>query len=175
MSIECRSYLPDWRPGHKYRESYSARAAEGGVLRDLIHEIDYAGWLYGWPRKVSGRALNLGRLGIKSEELAEAAWVTDGRYSVTVGLDYLTRPTRRRMTASGERGTLDWDGVAGTVTLTLVGESPVRLKFKDDRDGWYRAQAQAFLTALRGGSPGNLASGVDGVRALRICDEVRRS
>lgn len=175
VRIECRSYLPDWRPGRPYRASYSARAADGGVLRDLIHEIDYAGWLYGWPREVSGRALNLGRLGIASEELAEAAWVTDGRCSVTVGLDYLTRPTRRRMTASGERGTLDWDGVAGTATLTPAGKAPVRLKFNDDRDGWYRAQARAFLAAARGGARGQLATGEDGVRALRICDEVRRS
>jgi predicted dehydrogenase len=175
VSVECRSYLPDWRPGHAYRDSYSARAAEGGVLRDLIHEIDYAGWLYGWPRKVSGRALNLGRLGIMSEELAEAAWVTDGRCSVTVGLDYLTRPTRRRMTASGERGTLAWDGVAGTVILTPAGKAPVRFTVKDDRDGWYRAQAKAFLAAASGGARGNLATGEDGVRALRICDEVRRS
>jgi predicted dehydrogenase len=175
VQIECRSYLPDWRPGRPYRDGYSARAAEGGVLRDLIHEIDYAGWLYGWPRKVSGRALNLGRLGIASEEIAEASWVTSGRCSVTVGLDYLTRPTRRRMTAAGERGTLEWDGVSGAIVLTMPAKAPIRLAVKDDRDGWYRAQAKAFLAAARGGARGNLATGEDGVRALLICDEVRRS
>ncbi len=38
----AQSWLPDWRPDRDYRESYSARLDEGGVLRDLVHEIDYA-------------------------------------------------------------------------------------------------------------------------------------
>jgi predicted dehydrogenase len=74
VRIECQSYLPDWRPGRPYRDSYSARSDEGGVLRDLVHEIDYAGWLYGWPASVQARLRNLGTLGIAAEELAELTW-----------------------------------------------------------------------------------------------------
>ena len=59
VRIECQSYLPEWRPGRAYQESYSARAGEGGVLRDLIHEIDYAGWLFGWPVALHAKVRNL--------------------------------------------------------------------------------------------------------------------
>ncbi len=68
VRIECQSYLPDWRPARDYRESYSARPDEGGVLRDLIYEIDYAGWLFGWPCALQAKVKNLGRLGINADE-----------------------------------------------------------------------------------------------------------
>ena len=42
VQIECQSYLPDWRAERGYRDSYSSRSIEGGALRDLLHEIDYA-------------------------------------------------------------------------------------------------------------------------------------
>ena len=49
VRVECQSWLPYWRPERDYRESYSARADEGGVLRDLVHELDYAIWAFGGP------------------------------------------------------------------------------------------------------------------------------
>ena len=73
VRIKCQSYLPDWRPSRPYHEAYSARAGEGGVLRDLIHEIDYAGWLYGWPRSLVASVRNQGRLGIAADEAAAPA------------------------------------------------------------------------------------------------------
>ena len=48
VRIECRSFLPDWRPDQDYRQSASARKElGGGVLLELSHEIDYANWLFG--------------------------------------------------------------------------------------------------------------------------------
>ena len=173
VRIECQSYLPDWRPSRPYRESYSARAEEGGVLRDLIHEIDYAGWLFGWPAAVRGRAKNLGRLGIQAEETADAFWEIQGGGAVSLHLDYLTRPTRRRMTAAGERGSLEWDGVEGTVTLLLEGTEKQVVHSSQTRDEMFLAQADAVLKAVRGTGDPRLTSGEDGVRALAICDAVR--
>ncbi|MBT3748588.1 MAG: Gfo/Idh/MocA family oxidoreductase, partial [Bacteroidetes bacterium] len=43
-------YLPDWRPGKNYSEIYSAKKElGGGVVFDLIHEIDIACDLFGVP------------------------------------------------------------------------------------------------------------------------------
>ena len=76
VRIECQSYLPAWRPDRDYRQSYSARAEEGGVLLDLIHEIDYAVWLFGAPSEGPAQLRNSGRLGIQSEEAADLHWQT---------------------------------------------------------------------------------------------------
>lgn len=173
VHAECRSYLPGWRPERDYKTGYSADAAQGGVLRDLVHEIDYCGWLFGFADDVSGSCANLGRLGIASEETAELRWRLPGGGAVTIGLDYLTRAPRRRLAVHGERGTLEWDAIAGTSTLTLPGKAPLVETAAEDVDARFRAQAEAFLGALDGRADERLASLEDGVRALAACDAAR--
>ena len=53
VNICCQSYLPDWRPSRDYKESYSASVEQGGVVRDLVHEIDYCNYLFGLPKTES--------------------------------------------------------------------------------------------------------------------------
>lgn len=175
VHIECRSYLPDWRPNRPYQDSYSARADEGGVLRDLIHEIDYAGWLFGWPGAVQAKVRNLGRLGIAADETADLLWETKAGAVVSIGLDYLSRPARRRMQASGEHGTLEWDGIAQKVVLALAGEPVQERASAQARNEMFLAQAQAFLWACQSETDTQLATLEDGVRALAVCDAARRA
>jgi predicted dehydrogenase len=172
--VECRSYLPDWRPTRPYQHSYSARAEDGGVLRDLIHEVDYAGWLFGWPNIVDARLGNSGILGIASEEWAELLWDIPGG-AVSVGLDYLSRVPRRGARVQGKKGALELDVVAQTVTLTLAGAAPKTETVVQPRDGAFEAQARAFLGALEGKTDDRLATLEDGWRAVAACDAARAS
>lgn len=174
VRVECQSYLPDWRPAARYQDSYAARRREGGVLLDLIHEIDYTTWLFGWPDRVQARLRNLGRLGIVEEEMADVTWETPTGAAVSISLDYLTRPPRRRLRASGEHGTIEWDGLTGTVSVALAQAAPTVLRSSQLRDDMFRLQAQAFLEACRnGGADPRLASAEEGVRALAVCDAAR--
>ncbi len=170
---ECRSFLPDWRPGRDHRTGYAAESAQGGVLRELIHEIDYCGWIFGFSDAPSGSCANLGRLGIASEEVAEVAWRLAGGGSLSIGLDFLTRAARRRLAVHGEHGSLEWDAVAGSSVLTLAGKAPLVETAAEDADARFRAQAAAFIASLDGRADERLASLDDGVRALAICDAVR--
>jgi predicted dehydrogenase len=175
VRIECQSYLPDWRPSRPYRDSYSARAEEGGVLRDLIHEIDYAGWLFGWPEALQATVANTGRLGIEADDAADLLWRSGDGMTVSLRLDYLSRTTRRRLVVCGSRGSLEWDLPGGTVTIGHDGAAPVVHSVEEGRDDMYLAQDAAFLEATRAAFHPSLATADDGARALAICDAARRA
>jgi predicted dehydrogenase len=172
--IACHSYLPEWRPQRDYRDGYAARAADGGVLRDLVHEIDYAAWLFGWPTAVQASVRNLGRLQIASDEAADLWWTTADGLGVSISLDYLSHPSRRRVTVLGEHGTLEWDGIRGAVTVAIRGRGESVIEDDQSRDQTFAAQAAAFLAATQGGGwDPRLATAADGVRALSVCDAAR--
>lgn len=175
VRIECQSYLPDWRPYRPYHESYSARAEEGGVLRDLVHEIDYAGAIFGWPKAVQARVRNLGRLGIKADEVADLLWETEDGCLVSLSLDYLSRLPRRRVRAAGEWGTLEWDGIENTVTVSLAGRPVEVVESSQTRDEMFLEQARAFVHASQGVWDPRLATGEEGVKALAVCDAARQA
>lgn len=174
VRIECQSFLPDWRPQRPYKESYSARAGEGGVLRDLIHEIDYASWIFGWPSTVQARVRNIGRIGIEADEACDLNWELANGCLVSTALDYLTRPGHRWMRAFGEAGTLIWDGFRDTVTIA-AGSGEETFQFNQTRNDMVLKQDLAFTAACEGKVDPRLATCEDGFRALAICDAARRA
>jgi predicted dehydrogenase len=165
VRIVCQSYLPDWRPDRDYRASYSARADEGGVLRDLSHEIDYATWLFGCPARVNATFSATSRLGIQAEEAADLVWTTPSAATVSVRLDYLTRRARRSLLAQGARGEIEWDAVAGTVR---VNDEVVAIAH--DRDAMMQRQIEAFLSRSS-----DICTLEEGRRVVALCDAARRS
>jgi predicted dehydrogenase len=175
VRIECQSFLPEWRPGSDYRRAYSARPDEGGVLRDLIHEIDYAIWLFGEPSALFARLKNSGAIGIESDDSADILWDTPSGASVSIRLDYLTHIPRRKMRAFGERGDLEWDHNGRQVSLALTGQ-PVRTwAIEQTRDQMMCDQTAAFLRSAGGGDTASLATLEEGAFAVAVCDTARKS
>ena len=143
--IECESYLPDWRPERDYRESYSARADEGGVLRDLAHELDYAVRLFGRPDAVFCGVANRRILGIEAEESADLWWLAHDYVPVSIHLDYLSTLPRRMVRVVGKKETITWNALEGTLTRTNPsGQEEVR--FPNDRNDTMAKMLEAFLS-----------------------------
>lgn len=178
--VRCQSWLPDWRPDRDYRESYSARLDEGGVLRDLVHELDYAEVLLGRPTLLGVHLDHAGPLDIEAEQAATLLWCTDTA-TVTCRLDYITRPATRGITVRGPDGVLDWDLTTATVThLDTAGRTTTTSFPADlDRDAVMATQARTTLELTPDANPaqrhtaGAPATLAEALATLELCDRAR--
>lgn len=108
--LTAGQWLPDWRPQSDYRESYSAqRALGGGVLFDLIHEIDLCRWWFGSPVDYKAMLGQFSRLQMDVEDSCTALMRFPEGPLVSIGLDYVARQRLRRYEVVGDEGTAIWD------------------------------------------------------------------
>lgn len=134
-------HLATWRPGRDVAEQYSAHAAAGGgVLRDLSHELDYLGMLFGRCLRVSALGGRLADVTVDSDD----AWGVLASYErapiVTTQLNYLAAPARRRVIVTTTGPLLEADFVAGEVR---IGDETERLAA--ERDATYRGMHAAMI------------------------------
>ena len=134
-------YLPDWRPDSDYRAGYSAsRAAGGGVLRDLCHEIDLVRLFGGAPRAATALGGKVSGLEIDSDDTFSLLLELDACPVATITMNYLDARLRRFLVAQTDGGTVCADFAAG-ILADGAAETPVPA----GRDESYRAQLQAVL------------------------------
>lgn len=135
-------YLPDWRPGTDYRKSYSADATRGGgVLRDLSHELDYLGLLFGSWTRVAAIGGHFSQLEIASDDLFVLLFQSTRCPAITLQASYLDRMVQRHFTINTERRTIIVDFVACSVV-----DNGCRIDMKCERDATYREMHRAVLT-----------------------------
>jgi predicted dehydrogenase len=155
-------YLPDWRPGTDYRSSYSADSARGGgVLRDLSHELDYLGWLFGPCLRVAALGGHMSSLEINSDDTFSMLLSTARCPIVSVQLNYLDRNARRVIVVSTNNHTYEADLIRETFTVDReITTVPI------DRDGTYRTMHDSVLR----GAVEDVCSVDEGLATLRLID-----
>jgi predicted dehydrogenase len=160
-------YLPDWRPGTDYRQSYSASAVQGGgALRDLSHEFDYLGWLFGHWHAVTALGGHVSSLEINSDDIFVLLMQTDRCPVVSVQVSYLDRGARRRIIVNTEGHTIEADLVGGTIAVDQNIET-----FTTDRDQTYREMHRAVLA----GDVETLCPIQDGLVTLQLIEAAERA
>lgn len=184
ISVRCEigQYLPSWRPGSDYRRGVSATAAMGGgVLLELSHEIDYLRWIFGEVDSVQATLSRQSNLEIDVEDTAHlilgfAERKDRGKLIAALNMDFVRQDTTRHCLAIGEKGSLRWDGLAGTVEVFPEGGSTWEQVFVHlpQRDESYTAEWKHFLACIRDGSA-PLVSGQDGLATLKIIQAARDS
>ncbi len=168
-SFEVGQYLPDWRPAQDYRASYSADPARGGgVVFDLIHEIDLACWLLGDQLTLAGAwGGQLSHLEVRSEDVATLVLLADDGAQASIQLDYVSRTPVRRLTIVGDQGTATWS--LSMRELTLQSERGVVERRTDgfDTTEAYVASMSELVDAVRSATLTSLPLSV-GLSATRL-------
>lgn len=153
FDITAGSYLPEWRPGRDYTETYSAKAAMGGgVVLDLIHEIDYAKWLFGELVEIQSHVGQISSLDIETEDIAEVNCRTVNGQIGRIHLDYYRQPGARRLEVVGDRGVVEADIQNGTV-CHLGPDTEKTETFEYERNERFRQQLASFLDHVRSRDP----------------------
>lgn len=141
------SYLPDWRPGQDYRETYSAhKDLGGGVSIDLIHEWDYLTYLFGWPEHVYSFIGKKSELEIDSDDYA----IYIAEYNdkiVELHLDYFGRKTIREIQLFTKNETIIGDIASNKITFLKTGEC---MDFHEERDDYQKRELEHFLGMVVG-------------------------
>lgn len=118
VSANVGQWLKDWRPGTDYRDCYSAHKDQGGgVIFDLIHELDIAHWLFGEMDKIFCHKDKVSNLEINTEDFAHIILKSFEGFTIDIKFDYLRATYRRDIEIVMDGSTIFWDYVSGTVTL----------------------------------------------------------
>lgn len=147
ISVRCisSSYLPDWRPGQDYRETYSAhKDMGGGVSIDLIHEWDYITYLFGWPEQVKCFIGKKSDLEIDSDDYA----IYIAEYNdkiVELHLDYFGRKTIREVQLFTREDTIVGDIANNKITFLRSGKI---IDFNENRDDFQKRELNHFLDMI---------------------------
>jgi predicted dehydrogenase len=145
--VICSSYLPEWRPGQDYRNTYSAHKEQGGgVSIDLIHEWDYLCYLFGHPDQVFNIKGRFSNLDIDSDDLS----LYIARYlnmAAEVHLDYFGRQSVREIQLFTAEDTVVGDLVNSEIRFLKSGKV---LSFQEERNDFQRKEIVYFFDILEG-------------------------
>ncbi len=142
--------LREWRK-RDYKQIYSAKKkGGGGVLLDLVHDLNYPAWLLGEtliPKAALVRKSS--SLAIDVEDSADSLLATKSGTIVSVHQDYCRVPGKRTLEVQGEKGSIEWDSLTNSVIIATK-DKRIEEKFNLDRNEMYTAELAFFLKQLRG-------------------------
>lgn len=182
VRCEVGQWLPDWRPKADYRTTVTAqRSLGGGVLLELSHEFDYLAWLFGTPEWVIAHTSRQSALKIDVEDSAQILFggslgSESQNLAGTLSMDLLRRDKTRHCSVIGEKGTLRWDAVLGSVEIfeSEAGGWRTLLHRPDDVTNSYVEQWLHFLDCVSDRAA-PLITIEDGYRTLLLVDACRKS
>ena len=164
-NIYCGSYLPDWRPNVDYRKVYSAnQKLGGGVHLDLIHEIDYTTWLFGYPESSQSVRKKLSSLEIDSMDYAHYQLMYPNK-AVSISLNYFRKAPKRELELVTTTGVIYAD-----LLIQKVWNEKGETLFKSDSSilDTYSKQMEYFLGLLSTQEP-SFSTFENSLENLKIC------
>src|SRR5215475_10799313 len=178
IQAQVGQYLPDWHPWEDYRQGVSAsREKGGGVILDLIHELDYVSWLIGPVGQVACFADRLTSLEIQTEDTAALLLRFENGAIGTLHLDYVQRIPSRTCRIIGEKGTIIWDAHAKAVSWCGGEHNKAWQEFKYsacERNDRFLAEMVHLLCCLRG-QESPQADAMTGGRVLKLALAAKES
>jgi predicted dehydrogenase len=116
VNVYCGSYFPDWRPNRDYKNVYSAKNdVGGGIHLELIHELDYTLWLFGFP--LNSKRVLASKSTIDIEAADYAHYLLEYQtFFATITLNFYRRKIKRSIEILFENETWTVDLINASIT-----------------------------------------------------------
>jgi predicted dehydrogenase len=143
-------YLPDWHPDEDYSKGYSANShLGGGVLLDLIHEIDFVYSLFGEFLDYKSFFGKFSSLDSDSEDIAEIIIKFKSSVIGSIRLDYIQHFPQRSGQIIGENATLFYDLIKCKIEIYDKNGLILSKKFDHfDRNEMYLTQMELLIESI---------------------------
>ncbi len=153
MRVAVGQDLSEWRQ-RDYRKCYSSKKeCGGGVILDLVHDINYPSWLLGekiYPKTCVMKKMS--DLNINSEDIAESVLSTKSGTIISVHQDYLRIPYRRSLEIAGSKASLNWDSDKNTIIVSKADKKVIiSKKIKNERNDMFIKEIVFFINAIKKG------------------------
>lgn len=165
FSAYCGSYLPNWRKNEDYRKNYSAiKQLGGGVHLDLIHELDYLNWIFGFPKSSKGFTKKVSKLEINSVDSTTYFIEYESSLGV-VQLNYFRKQAKRTFEYVTNEDSFTADLLNYTVTNS---KGEVIFRTEKEKTDLYLQQMSYFLDHIENKST-LMNSFEDSIETLTVC------
>lgn len=174
IDVQVGQYLPFWRPNQDYSKGTSSKKKDGGgVINDLIHEIDYVTYLLGDIKSVTSIYNKLSNLDIETEDMAKI--LVEFEKSIGyIHLDYLQKAYSRTCKIIGEKGTIEWDYVKEEIIFkNELEEKKIYYKIQTRNDR-FKNEIEYFINCIENNTP-CLPNHNDGYKTLNIVNKIKES
>lgn len=143
--VFCGSYLPYWRKGRNYKDSYSSsKKYGGGALLDLSHEIDYMQWIFGQFKKVEfAKIKKISNLQIKSDDYVNLVG-SIGKINFSINLNYFSIYPKREIFIDGKNFCFQADLIKNTINIFENGKKK-HVKLNLNKNFTYKMQHSYLL------------------------------
>ncbi len=176
--LQVGQTLSQWRPARDLRTTYSADAASGGgVVFDLVHEIDVARWLLGPLQVHAAIGGHFSALPIQSDDVHVGLLKTLSGAPVVVSLDYVSQRVVRNYAIVTDSGTFLIDIVGKSIVLHTDKASQVVTEVADDFDiqKTYAAQMADWLAAIADPSHQVLSPLAEGIKTAELMLDMKKA
>ena len=147
VNIYCGSYLPNWRSNKDFRRNYSAnKAMGGGVHLDLIHELDYTLWIFGFP--VSKIFVPSSKSSLNINSIDNARYLLDyDKFNIGITLNYYRIDPKRSIEILYNDDTIYIDLLTSSVKSLISGD--ILYESQEKMSDIYKKQIKYFTTYLK--------------------------
>ena len=152
VNVYCGSYLPNWRKDGNYTSYYSSnKELGGGVDLDLIHEIDYVVYLFGFPKRIEKSSRKVSKLKTDSDDFTHYLLIYEN-FSVMITLNYYRIDSKRYMEVVMDDDTLYLDFIDDSINSFKQKKSLINVKSSGIEQSYFN-QMKYFISLINNKKP----------------------